>query len=91
MTTTPFHAYAFIYLGSTIAKMGYIGFKLKSSKQQYNRDEKKKVMFLLFIYLPIYLADVVVEAECLSVDPYMRVFMRNIPLNSTMIGQQVAR
>ncbi|KAG7168348.1 prostaglandin reductase 1-like [Homarus americanus] len=35
--------------------------------------------------------DVVVEAEYLSVDPYMRYMARQIPLNSTMYGSQVAR
>ncbi|KAK3863460.1 hypothetical protein Pcinc_030767 [Petrolisthes cinctipes] len=35
--------------------------------------------------------DVVVEAVCLSVDPYMRFKAREIALGSTMFGSQVAR
>ncbi|XP_069958318.1 prostaglandin reductase 1 [Cherax quadricarinatus] len=35
--------------------------------------------------------DVITEAEYLSVDPYMRYKIRQIPLNSTMVGSQVAR
>lgn len=32
-----------------------------------------------------------VEAVFLSVDPYMRAYMPRLPLNSTMIGGQVAK
>ncbi|XP_069177898.1 prostaglandin reductase 1-like [Procambarus clarkii] len=35
--------------------------------------------------------DVITEAEYLSVDPYMRYRARQIPLNTTMVGSQVAR
>lgn len=35
--------------------------------------------------------DVIVMAECLSVDPYMRLMVHNLPLKSTMVGEQVAR
>ncbi|ROT74916.1 protaglandin reductase 1 [Penaeus vannamei] len=35
--------------------------------------------------------DVITEAEFLSVDPYMRYKVRQIPLNSTVVGTQIAR
>ncbi|XP_071540769.1 prostaglandin reductase 1-like [Panulirus ornatus] len=35
--------------------------------------------------------EVIVEAEYLTVDPYMRFMTRRIPLNSAMIGSQIAR
>nr|XP_027226764.1 prostaglandin reductase 1-like [Penaeus vannamei] len=35
--------------------------------------------------------DVIIEAECLSVDPYMRYRARMIPVGSVMVGGQVAR
>lgn len=36
-------------------------------------------------------SDVLVEAIYLSVDPYMRVQMPKLPVNITMIGEQIAR
>lgn len=38
-----------------------------------------------------FIADVIVQAECLSVDPYMRNKAKILPLGSTMDGGQVAR
>ncbi|XP_050709947.1 prostaglandin reductase 1-like [Eriocheir sinensis] len=35
--------------------------------------------------------DVLVVAESLSVDPYMRYLLRTIPLNTTVVGEQLAR
>ncbi|XP_063879827.1 prostaglandin reductase 1-like [Scylla paramamosain] len=35
--------------------------------------------------------DVIVEAVCLSVDPYMRFKLCSISLNATMMGEQIAR
>ncbi|XP_008554869.1 prostaglandin reductase 1 [Microplitis demolitor] len=40
---------------------------------------------------PIEDGEYLVEAEYLSVDPYMRYFSNKLPLNSTMIGAQVAK
>ncbi|CAD6230530.1 GSCOCG00006804001-RA-CDS [Cotesia congregata] len=34
--------------------------------------------------------EILVEAEYLSVDPYMRLYIKQAPLNSTMIGTQIA-
>ncbi|CAL4146872.1 unnamed protein product [Meganyctiphanes norvegica] len=35
--------------------------------------------------------DIIVAAEYFTVDPYMRVMMDQLPLNATMIGEQVAK
>ncbi|XP_014218532.1 prostaglandin reductase 1-like [Copidosoma floridanum] len=40
---------------------------------------------------PLKDGDILVEAEYLSVDPYMRVYTLRLPLGSTMIGGQVAK
>lgn len=40
-------------------------------------------------YIPF--SDVIIEAEFWSVDPYMRYMVKQIPLDSTMVGTQVAR
>lgn len=40
---------------------------------------------------PTFNTEVLVKAEFLSVDPYMRVYMERFPVGTTMIGTQVAR
>lgn len=42
-------------------------------------------------FICLYSADVLVVAESLSVDPYMRYLLRTIPLNTTVVGEQLAR
>lgn len=39
----------------------------------------------------IFLLEYLVEAEYFSVDPYMRAYVRRLPLGITMIGSQVAK
>lgn len=39
----------------------------------------------------MFLLDVLVETIYWSVDPYMRVQMPKLPINSTMIGENIAR
>lgn len=52
----------------------------------------KLTLFPTFFLLPLFsIADVLVEAEYLSVDPYMRPYMDRFPLGVTMIGGQVGR
>lgn len=47
-------------------------------------------VFNLNSFSPLYCAEVLVRAEFLSVDPYMRLYMDRFYLGATMMGSQVA-
>lgn len=56
-----------------------------------NNKAMNRIVFEFLKMFLKYCSDVLVETIYWSVDPYMRVLMPKLPINSTMIGENIAR